>query len=415
MRAEKNIWCHNMTMTISSHNARIFSLAQFLYACVFTIPIWIAFYQMRVSISSISILVALQYASQLVFELPTGAFADLVGRKATIVMGYGLWVIATLLVVITTGFLPLCIAAILGGLAESLLSGSLEAIVYDSYKQDGREAEFGKVLSQNGILFQFGLAIGTLSGGFLYAYWDALPYYLYAIFLVGATIVSSFMIEPKIDSEHFSLSSYVRQIRQGTHHAFRSRSIVLISLFYIAVASITWTNNLYFFDFMILELGFTPEQRSILGAVLRIFNVLVLRSLLQNDHIFTRGRSIRFFPVAMTVGFFGASLLAGYPLLAVPFIALAVMAGTARWIVLTKYTNEVFESKYRATAISALSMIIGIIYIAITLISGPIIEHLGGVQTIYILLGVLTLIFVVPLSFMVISDTKEKKVNSDNG
>lgn len=394
-------------MLISDRNTRLYYLSQFFYACVFTIPIWIAYYQTRVSVVQISLLVAIQYASQLIFELPTGAFADLLGRRITIVIGYGLWVIATLMVVMSSSVAPIFIAAIIGGLAESLLSGSLEAIVYDSYKQDGRENLFRKALAHNGMLFQFGLAIGTLGGGFLYSYRSSLPYYLYAGLLLLSTILSFFMIEPKIDSEHFTLKNYIRQIKDGTLHAFRNRYVSLVSLFYILVAGITWTNNLYFFDFMLLELGFSPEYRSVIGACLRIFNVLVLRSLLNNEHIFTRSRSIWFFPIVMMVAYFGAPLFFASPWLAIPFVALGVMAGTARWIILTRETNECFESKYRATSISALSMIVGIIYVVITTVSGPIIHNFGGVRSMYLLLGIATVISVVPLSFLLI---KEKKL-----
>jgi MFS family permease len=78
------------------------------------------------------------------------------------------------------------------------------------------------------------------------------------------------------------------------------------------------------------------------------------------------------------------------------------MAGTARWIILTPFTNELYDSKYRATAISALSMFVGFIYVAITLASGPIIDHLGGVRMVYTLLGVLTIFTVVPLALAVV-------------
>ena len=88
-----------------------------------------------------------------------------------------------------------------------------------------------------------------------------------------------------------------------------------------------------------------------------------------------------------------------------PFIAGTVMDGTGRWIILTRYTNEMFDSKYRATAISALSMIVGIIYVAITSLSGPIIAAYG-VRTIYTMLGILTLVTVLPLSVVLVRNQK---------
>ncbi|MBI4066421.1 hypothetical protein HY411_01750 [Candidatus Gottesmanbacteria bacterium] len=64
-----------------------------------------------------------------------------------------------------------------------------------------------------------------------------------------------------------------------------------------------------------------------------------------------------------------------------------------------------FDSKYRATAISALSMIVGVIYVVITSLSGPVIAAYG-VRTVYTILGVLTLFTVLPLSVVLVRNHK---------
>ncbi|MEK7141376.1 MAG: hypothetical protein AAB800_02410 [Patescibacteria group bacterium] len=192
-------------------------------------------------------------------------------------------------------------------------------------------------------------------------------------------------------------------MKRGTQEAFKSKNVALMSIFYIAVSGITWTNNNYFFDFILVELGFTDAVRGLIMGGVRLFNVFVLAALLKNDHLFTRKRSIYFFPVMMLLCFLPGVLFHGW--WAVPFIAGTVMAGTGRWIILTRYTNEMFDSKYRATAISALSMIVGIIYVAITSLSGPIIAAYG-VRTIYTMLGILTLVTVLPLSVVLVRNQK---------
>lgn len=82
---------------------------------------------------------------------------------------------------------------------------------------------------------------------------------------------------------------------------------------------------------------------------------------------------------------------------AAPFIAASMMSSTARWVILGKYTNEEFASKYRATAISALSMAIGIIYVGFTFSAGFVMENFGGTRTIFTMLGLLTAVSVLPL------------------
>jgi MFS family permease len=388
-----------MSSQISQRNSWILVLSQFLSACFFMIPIWIPFYQERISVEQISFLVAYQYAIQLFLELPTGALADLVGRKWTVILGYAALAISNLFIVYSASFEFIFIGATLVGLSEALISGALEALAYDSYKQDNVEHKFAQLMAKNGFWYQIGLAVGTLSGGFLYKLNPAAPYLLHTFFTFGSIGISYWFIEPTLDTVQFTVRNYFRQIQEGTREAFKSQTVALMSLYYIAVAGITWTNQLYFNSFMLVELGFTPEERSLIGGAQRLVNIFILRGLLKNERIFNRTRSIFFFPLMMVACYLPGILYQGW--WALPLVTGALMAGTARWIVLTPLTNEFFESKYRATAISALSMMIAIIFIAITFVSGPIIEHGGGVRMMYSLLGVMTLVTVLPLSLVV--------------
>ena len=392
------------TAPITNRNIRIQLTSQFLSALIFTIPIWIVYYQQRITVEQISFLVALQAIIQLGLELPIGAFADIFGKRWSMILCYTTLALSNVVVLFSNSFLPLVIATVVNGISESLLSGSLEALMYDSAKQDGREAEFGKIQANNSFWYQIALGIGTLTGGFLYKLAPALPFFICVIAGIGSTVLSFWFIEPSIDTQKFSLSGYLRHIRDGVKEAFHTKEAALMSLFYIAVAGITWPNQLYFNSFILVELGFSDDIRGILGGFFRFFNVFVLRAMLQNKVIFTKRRSILVFPILMTVCFLPGIFYRGWA--AIPLVMGALMMGTARWILLTPYTNAMFSSRYRATAISALSMIISIIYVGITWVSGPIIARYGGVRMVYTLLGVLTILFVWPLAIQLMKSDK---------
>ena len=87
-----------------------------------------------------------------------------------------------------------------------------------------------------------------------------------------------------------------------------------------------------------------------------------------------------------------------------------MISASARWVILGKYTNDEFDSKYRATAISALSMGVGLLYIIITVASGPIISSFGGVRTVYTILGILSILLVLPLSISIVKDIKTRPI-----
>ena len=141
---------------------------------MFAIPIWIVFYEQRINTVQISLLVAIQYASQLLLELPTGAFADLIGRKWSTVAGYFVWAAAVVLILTSHGFFQLLVAVIVFGLGDALVSGALEALVYDSHKQDGLVDTFRHVRARNSFWYQIALNCCYDGGLFIwYLVWIA--------------------------------------------------------------------------------------------------------------------------------------------------------------------------------------------------------------------------------------------------
>lgn len=75
---------------------------------------------------------------------------------------------------------------------------------------------------------------------------------------------------------------------------------------------------------------------------------------------------------------------------------------TLRYTVLDKYTNLRFDSKYRASAISSLSMFVSLIYAAVVLGFGAFIslDNVGMVLTIF---GAALLLITLPLGLLFVS------------
>jgi len=387
-------------MTISVNNVRVYLLSEAFRSFYFTVPIYLAFLQERLSISQISILVGWSFLVQLVMELPTGALADLLGKRITIILSYILDTIFFVGYSFITSFPMFLLIATIGGLAESLRSGASEAMVYDSLKEDGKEHNFAKVGAKQGVLFQIGLIIATLLGGFIYEFNIHLPYILAGLAQAASGLSTLFYREPKVDTVTFTVRNYLRQIKLGAKEAFKSREHRLMSLYYIAVGAISWLVMTYYVDYLLIDLGFDHNVRGIISAGTRTLNILIISKILVNEKILDRKRTLIFFPILLVL-----SLTPGLWLhrwWGVPFIAGAMMSSTARWILLGKYTNQVFESKYRATAISTLSMAIGATYVIFTFFSGPFMELYGGSRAILTLLGIISLITIPPLAYKLI-------------
>lgn len=224
-----------MKPPIAKRNTRIITIMQFFQALIFVIPIWIVYQQQFLSPTQITFLVGWGYLVQLLLELPTGAFADLVGKRISLLVSAGLTALSFALIPLAQDFGGFMILETLAGLGTAFFSGSQEALLYDSLKQDGKEAEFRQELAKNGFWFQIGLMIATASGGFIYGLGHYLPYFASAAAAVGGGILAYWLIEPKIDTEKFSVASYWRQIVIGVKETTKTRETKLVSTYYIVV------------------------------------------------------------------------------------------------------------------------------------------------------------------------------------
>ncbi|MCA9379793.1 MFS transporter [Candidatus Dojkabacteria bacterium] len=385
-------------------NTKVFYLTQFSHALIFSIPIWVVFYLRLFSPAQIALINGITFAVQMLFELPSGALADLLGRRTTILISFVLGGLSYILIPFGDTFLYFIILGVLLGISDSFRSGAEEAIIYDTFKEkDSRD--FEKVFSKGNIIYQVGLITATILGGLLYVVNIYLPFIFYGISLIVGAIISYFYIEPHIDSEKFSVKNYVKQIERGFKEVFKDKLTTYTTLFYVAVGGITWTNALYFGSFFVVGLGFNDAERGFIQGGSRLINVFLFAFLLKKVKFSDRFKVI-IFPIAMVIAFLPGTFLTGW--YGVPFFALALLTTTGRWIFLAPITNKMFESKVRATAISVMSLLIGFVYLSLVGISGFVIERyeIGGM---YSVLGIMTLIFVVPLSYLLLKVKRHDK------
>lgn len=389
--------CDNSIYRMVERNTKIFYLTQFSHALIFTIPIWVVFYLRIFTPAQIAFINALTFAVQMLFELPSGALADLVGRRTTILISFIIGAISYILIPFGDSFLYFIVLGILLGISDSFRSGAEEAIIYDTYKEE-ESRDFEKVFSKGNIIYQAGLITATILGGLLYNINIYLPFIFYGSSLIIGAVVSYYYIEPQIDSEKFSVKNYGRQIKRGFKEVFKDKLTTYTTLFYVAVGGITWTNALYFGSFFVVGLGFDNAERGFIQGGSRLVNVFLFAYILKKAK-FSDKFKIIIFPIVMTIAFLPGAFLNGW--VGIPFFALALLTTTGRWIFLAPITNKMFESKVRATAISVMSLLIGFVYLFLVGISGFVIERyeIGGMYTV---LGVMTIIFVVPLAYLLL-------------
>lgn len=151
-------------------------------------------YALGMSIFSIAMI------SSAVFELPTGVYSDMIGRRKTVILGALAAVVYSVFYAIGGSFAFLAIGAILDGLSQSFYSGNNDALLHDSLAEDGNVSQYDEFLGKLSAMFQVALAVSAIAGSFIANWSFPLIMWLSVIPQVLCFILALKLSEPKIHS-----------------------------------------------------------------------------------------------------------------------------------------------------------------------------------------------------------------------
>lgn len=395
-----------MTKELLKRNLTLIPLANFMTGLAFIIPIWVSFERQFLTFGQMALMELILSGTSVVLELPTGALADLIGKKRTTALGWMLQGIGNAYTGFAVNGTMIAIGFALVGLGSALVSGANTALVYDTMKELGREKDYPKMASKLSLHFQIALVLSTLAGGYLYEIWKGLPFFMYGftIFLGGVLYVLT--QEPTIDTQKFSMRLYIRQNIDGLKQLTKTAYVKAFSVFYIVVGGITWANMVFFNQPFATEIGYDEIEKSWLFSGLRLFNAIVLFRLLHAEKIITKRRAFLMFPILIAVSMIPAAF--STKLLGIPILMGLMISSTSRFVILEAYMNEEFPSSHRATALSSLNMFVSILYIILVMFGGYLIDraNTGIVLSFY---GIGATALLVPLTLVLL------RAHSKNG
>ncbi len=209
----------------SVNNVRRFIAFRVFFNCRFYYPVFtVLFLDFGLSMAQFSILNAVWAATIVMAEVPSGALADIVGRRRLLIF-------AALSMVVEMGILCLAprgdisllfvfflINRVLSGLAEAAASGADEAIAYDALQARGMEEQWGRVLDRQMRLrsaaFIFTMTVGAavydpalmnrladlLGGSVQFTQAETLRFPLYLTFLLALLTVAVVLGLDEVDS-----------------------------------------------------------------------------------------------------------------------------------------------------------------------------------------------------------------------
>src|SRR5262249_52188238 len=131
---------------------------QLLTTGTFTASIWVLWLSHRgYSLAEIGIAEACYHAAKVALEVPTGAFADTIGRKWSLVIST-IAIVTGVILMWWSPVLPLVMLALfVQGASQSFQYGADQAYLFDALKDAGRSHGFVRILA-NVLAASYGVA-----------------------------------------------------------------------------------------------------------------------------------------------------------------------------------------------------------------------------------------------------------------
>lgn len=101
----------------------------------------------------------------LIFEIPSGVLADVLGRKKMLVVSTVINILSCAVMIVSTNLILVCTAIGLHALSYNFASGSGDALAYDSLKLENRHGEYAKYESNQLIIYRLCEGISTMCAG----------------------------------------------------------------------------------------------------------------------------------------------------------------------------------------------------------------------------------------------------------
>ncbi|MCX6718781.1 MAG: MFS transporter [Candidatus Taylorbacteria bacterium] len=112
-----------------------------------------------------------------VCEIPTGAFADIFGRKASFVLACALISVSMFVYGSSSNLWGFVLAEVICAIGFTFRSGAFQAWLVDSLKHHGYDGDLTRIFARENLICQIGGGCGAIAGSYIYAYDPAWPWF----------------------------------------------------------------------------------------------------------------------------------------------------------------------------------------------------------------------------------------------
>ncbi|MDD7795809.1 MFS transporter [Clostridium sp. 'White wine YQ'] len=392
----------NMKKSLNK-NISISYVYSFLIQLNVTSAIWVLYLAFKgMSLVQIGLIESIYHITSLLFELPTGAIADLYGKRFTLILGRILQIISSILMITANSFLGFTIAFLFCAAAKNLNSGSAEALVYDSLKGLNKEETYKLVWGKLAFFMSIAQGIAVLLGGiladlsFIYAYILGLTVEIIALIITfGFTEVTT---ENRCKENNVLIGQLITSVK-----VLKVRKVVLYLILFSALIGSLQTTVFFYCQKYFEDLDYTKTSIALICALGSLVEAIFSKYAYKIENFFKIKGIIIGVSMVNIIALFG---LAVWKNLSVVFFLLTSIAGGLAYTILSDCINSRIPSEYRATILSVDSLCFSLFMICIFPLFGFIADKIGFTMT----FGIVGGMYIPAIAFILLKLRKYKVI-----
>ena len=231
-------------------------------------------FEKGLTIANIAVVQAMYSLAILLFEIPSGLWADLYSRKQLYILSNIMLLIMCLLIYYSHNYYLICFIWFLYGVSESINSGTIEAtIINDIKKEKNSKLHINRFIKLSNQFSLVAVIIGSLLGSYLYFNYGLKFYFLSIILCFLSILIISIFFEEYSTPILKGNASLKQQIKVSIYELKRSRELKLLFILSI-VNQVFFQTHFQLWQALFLEKGWNSNKLYILYILFQILAIL---------------------------------------------------------------------------------------------------------------------------------------------
>lgn len=363
-------------------NFDISSAIWVLYMVYKGLPLW-----------QIGVVEGIFHIASFLFEVPSGALADLFGRKNVIIIGRLCSAISAVINLFANNLLGFAIGFTISALSYNLNSGSEEALVYDSLKKIGEEKSYLKVNSRLNLIIEISQGLATFIGGILAEYSYIYCYITVIIISLLSIIPAVLFKEVPMDKEGSRDKVSIKKHFKVCYDIIKDNKEILKILIYFPIVFTFDTIVFFYGQQYFSELGLNKIEISLVMLFSGLFSCI---GSITCEKVITVFKENTKYIISILMGVSIVMISSKNIVISIIFFAIMNYANSVLYPIQSASLNKLIPSEQRATIISIDSMIFSFTMVCLF----PVCGLLGDVFNLHItffILGILQVLLILLL------------------